>query len=246
MKVLIGIPSYQPGGVGTTALLRTLNRKNTFAYKEETGSLLTWNHNRLLALALNMRNKEDFTHLLLMHSDVSPEADDWFEVLCAESETAQADVLSATIPIKDTSGATSTALDIGKDKWHPVRLSQHQIHELPTTFTTDKLLLNTGLMLINLRCPWLGRVHFHMDDAVEQDEEGRWVARVASEDWEFSRAATQAGAKLYATSAVSLFHHGMAMWGNRAVYGSERDKGTSLNQDIVFVSPDGEMKVLKF
>lgn len=244
MKVLVGIPSYQPGGVGTTALLRTLNRKNTFAYKEETGSLLTWNHNRLLATALNLRQRDDFTHLMLMHSDVSPEDDDWFETFCAEAEASQADVIAATIPIKDNVGATSTALDIGKDKWHPARLSQKQVCDLPKTFTADKLLLNTGLMLINLSCPWLGRVCFHMQDIVEKDAEGNWVARVASEDWEFSREAVASGAKLYATSAVRLFHHGTAMWSNRAVWGG--DWPADLNQEVIFSSPDGEMKVLKF
>lgn len=247
MKLLIGIPSYQPGGVGTVALLQALNRKKSFGYKDETGSLLTWNHNRLLALALNMKAAEGLTHLLIMHSDVEPQTPDWLDILENEMGKSEADVLSAVIPIKDGFGVTSTAIDIGPDIWAPVRLTLRQVSTLPPTFTADKLLLNTGLMLIDLRRPWVEcGACFTIDDQLRQNEQGQWVAKVASEDWNFSRAAALCGARLYATSAVQLIHHGSARFSSREIWGDENDPlCKNQNREHLFMAPDGTMQALK-
>lgn len=250
MHVLVGIPSYGSDNVAAKPLLLALNRKHKFAYRPEQGSLLAYNHNRLLVLGLNLRS-EGVTHLLIMHSDVEPDQEDWFDVMCGTMTESGADILSAVIPIKDATGITSTALDIGESKWKPYRLSLRDVSGLPTTFTTDALLLNTGLMMIALDRPWLergvreGTVKFHIDDDIAVDSEGRFAARVASEDWNFSRFAKACGAKLYATSAIRLMHYGNVSFASNQVWGEGDPLHKSLNKEILFTAPNGEMKAVR-
>lgn len=188
-------------------------------------SWLTRNFNDLFCHALNTR-KEGTTHFLLMHADIVPEPM-WLEKMLAIMKSHDADVLSAIVPIKNQSGFTSTALDQAPhEDAHELRVTRLTMHEVftkyPPTFTHEKILLNTGLMLIDLRKPWVEEVYFRVHDAIEKDSEGNFYSVGMSEDWLFSKDARLLGAKLYATREVKVAHIGTTAFNNGRAWGVEK------------------------
>jgi hypothetical protein len=104
-------------------------------------------------------------------------------------EKTGADVLSAVIPIKSQEGMTSTALDepVGDMplEWRVKRLTMREIFEkYPPTFTTDTLLVNTGLMLVDLQKPWVfdESLVFTIRDKILRYR-GQRVPAIVPEDW---------------------------------------------------------------
>lgn len=185
-------------------------------------SALTFNFNLLFANALNAR-KRGITHFAMMHDDLVPELY-WLDKLHALLEKHRADMISVVAAIKDTRGLTSTALDISLDGsdpyWRPTRLTLTEIfNDYPPTFSHPKLLLNTGLMLIDLRKPWVEEMYFEFDDRIIKNQDGDFVAQFAPEDWNFSRKARSLGAKLLATREVTCKHHGNTVFHNRTIWG---------------------------
>lgn len=231
-KVYLGIPTYD-GRVGETIVNRTLDGQQSeqlFTIHISTGSLLTRNFNLLYSSALNAR-KKGVTHFLLMHEDVAVQksmAGNWIDVFLAIAEREKADILSAVIPIKTHQGLTSTALDEAVDPkldryWRPRRLTMHEIcADYPLTFTHPNLLVNTGLMLVDLRNDWAEKLWFENEDRIVPDplNEGMLTAVTVPEDWNFSRRARAFGAKLCATRELAVLHIGQQKYPNTNAWGT--------------------------
>src|SRR5689334_17640784 len=84
------------------------------------GTLLPTNCNRMLCSALNARKYDWFA---MLHDDIEPPPF-WVDILIDEAERYGADVVSAVVPIKDDSGATSTAIaKPDSDYGHACRLT---------------------------------------------------------------------------------------------------------------------------
>lgn len=212
--VFIGVPTYD-GNVHHGGLMSILHTKFKTPFMIDVGkaSLLAFAFNNLFCQALNRRER-GITHFLLMHADIEPFGP-FLDTLMDVMTRFEADVVSAIVPIKDTSGFTSTALD-EPDRIR--RLTMKEIFERDKTFTAPNLLLNSGLMLVDIRKPWVEKAHFTIRDRV-MNRDGKWRAEVMPEDWGFSRQATQLGAKLVATREVELLHHGSAPYPNSQAWG---------------------------
>lgn len=223
-QVFVGIPTA--GGVVQDQIISSMMMASSAPLiarlRIQSLSWLTKNFNDLYCHALNTR-KEGTTHFLLMHADVVPEPM-WLDKMMALMKSYDADVLSAVIPIKSQDGFTSTALDKppfpGAGDMRVKRLTMHEIFtEYPSTFTHEDILINTGLMLIDLRKPWVEEICFHMEDRVIKDAKGDFVAHGMPEDWLFSRDAKKLGAKLFATREVKVSHVGTAVYNNGYAWG---------------------------
>lgn len=183
-------------------------------------SLLTHGFNLTWATALNWHKAGIVDYFLMHHDDIEIRTHGWLDLMVSEIKRTGAAVLSVVQPIKDGSGSTSTAVDNG-GYWAPRKLTLDEIGMMPETFCAkdtrwpDKaLLINTGLMLIDLSRPewWSkrnadGSFYFHFniaDRIIEVDGEAK--AQVAPEDWNFSRLCR--GLPVYATRKIECFHHG--------------------------------------
>jgi len=191
--------------------------------KVQSYSLLTKNFNDMYCSALNAR-KDGITHFCMLHSDIIPESF-WLDKMLEIMEKYQADMLSAIVPIKDNSGFTSTALDElpyeGAPDHRVRRLTMKEVYtKFPSTFTHERILLNTGLMLINIQNKIFEQCWFNFYDRIERDEEtGEFYPISMPEDWLFSRQARMAGAKLFATREVKLIHRGQQGFSNAFAWG---------------------------
>lgn len=191
-------------------------------------SLLPRNFNELFCAALNAR-KDGITHFCMLHSDIVPHQAGWVDILLDEMNKYQADVISVVVPLKSNTGLTSIALDeqvAGSDAdphWRPRRLTMTEIMgEFPDTFTNEKLLINTGIMLVDLRKPWVENIHFTTEDIIMRKTDGTFYAENVPEDWLFSRHAKAKGAKLFATRKVGCTHYGHQGWVNAYAFGSKK------------------------
>lgn len=226
-KVFLGIPSsdlkVHPDIIASCLKASKAGRLSGF--RTHSYSCLPRNFNELLCAALNAR-EDGITHFCMLHSDVVPHGESWLDVLVEEMNKCQADILSVVIPIKTHQGVTSTALDIPVDGsvhyWRPRRLTMTEIYQnYPETFTDDKLLINTGLMMIDIRGAWAEKVWFEFEDIIYKDGK-KFVAQNVPEDWNFSRRAKQQGAKIFATRKVGVTHYGHTGYGNISIWGSQK------------------------
>ena len=218
MKIFVACPSYD-GKIdfNTANALMHVSQHVVHAIHFANSSLLAFTFNRLFADALNGRNNDGFTHFLMVHADVVPQH--WFgDKMLAIMEEEKAAILSAVLPIKNTRGLTSTAIDT--NEWTPARFTLKQVAKLPETFTHPKILLNTGLMMVDLRKKWVNDAYFTITDKIERLENGRYVQRAQPEDWQFSRLARKLNAgKLCATRAIKALHIGITEFGNQGTWG---------------------------
>lgn len=225
-KLLIGNPSYDRSRMNVSAQL-VAHRGTAIVetiHAEMDGSALTFSFNQLWCAALNGRRSHGVTHFLLWHADVKPIGDDWLNVMFQEMSENEADVLSAIIPIKDSRGLTSTALDNG-DQWRPLRLTQKQVwsKDLPDTWTAEGLMFNTGLMLVDFRKPWVEKICFTMKDKIELGKDGIFRAYCESEDWNFSRQCAALGVNSFVTRKVVTEHYGITRFRSDQIWGNETD-----------------------
>lgn len=196
-------------------------------FKTSSYSLIARNFNELYCAALNAR-EHGITHFAMLHSDIAPHGPGWIDTLLEEMDKYQADILSVVVPIKSHSGMTSTALDEpvnGSDpKWRPRRLTMTEIvSKYPETFTAESLLINTGIMLVDIRKPFAEKIYFKTDDIVMRRENGEFYAENEPEDWRFSRDAKALGAKIFATRKVGVTHYGHQGWVNTHAWGKPTD-----------------------
>ena len=232
-KIIIGLPTYDN---------RTDTRQGLFLYGARTDNLnvvvrarqisaLCWNFNTLYAEALNDRDADYF---LLIHADIVPyDPTFWIRKLISELNGANADILSAVVPVKNKTGITSTAAQSAE---HPTprRLTMREAYQLPVTFKArdiaelygwsehkdQQLLVNTGCMLLDLRRKRnvFEKMYFYTRDGIEK-RDGKFVATFAPEDWNFARDAHANGLTLAATRAVKVMHSGHADYDNASAWG---------------------------
>ncbi len=224
-KVFMAVPCYnrQVNVSLVNGVARAMKDGIAWFYPNSL-SLLAHNFNIMYAAALNAR-KDGATHFLMLHDDISPQEDFWADKLMDEMKKHDADIISVVSPIKSKEGLTSTALEIG-DKWKVRRLAMREIYkDYPETFTDEKLLVNTGCMLVDIRKPFADKCFFNIDDEIVC-ENGVFRPVVMPEDWGFSRMAKSHGAKLFATRAVKIRHHGFNDFPNDQPWGTaETDLG---------------------
>ncbi len=197
---------------------------------QRVSSLLPDAFNSLLCDAFNLDdNGKKATHFLMQHGDIVPQQN-WISIMLDEMESHQLDVLSAVSPIKTVDmDDTSTAVGVvdGKNTRFR-RLMVAETMDLPETFfledtnhePDDKLLVNTGLLCIDLRKPWVKEWMltggFRFETYIMQKEDGEWHSVCLPEDWLFSwDAQTKFGAKVAATTKVRLIHYGEVGFANR-------------------------------
>lgn len=188
------------------ALFRcTNNPEVSTLITSDKNSLVTFNFNIAWANALNYYVNGQLDGFAIIHSDVAAQ-DFWLDVLIEEMKRTNADVVSAVIPIKDDRGLVSVAVETS-DQWAPRVLSVSDVSFLPSTF--DKfdgkpLLVNTGLCLYKFG-EWSKTAHFNIADNIRL-ENGKYCAKVFSEDWSFSKMCHKLNLKVVATKKVSLWH----------------------------------------
>jgi hypothetical protein len=239
--VFLAVPTYD-GRLdnGTFKAILAASRRRIIV-AENNASLLAYNFNALYCMALNLRKTMGVTHFCMLHGDVAP-AGDWLNAMLDEMAATGAEALSAVIPIKNTLGITSTALDLSGDgnvnPWNVRRLTIKEIARMPQTFDGRQaaavlthwdaarlpvLLINTGLLLIDLGAPWAERVLFTIEDRIVRDENGDFRAFVNSEDWNLSRQLHRMGARYFATRRVAVLHSGRHDYSNCGDWGSDVD-----------------------
>lgn len=225
MSIYLGIPCHDGRlDKGHLESLLTYKSPHLRAVNVMSQSMLTKNFNTLFAHALNER-KKGITHFAMLHSDVVPEKM-WLDKLYKLMNEHQADVISAIVPIKSEHGLTSTGFDEaidGVEDWYyrPKRLTMTEAYkEFEPTFTNEKLLVNTGCMLIDIRKAWVEKIWFEFEDKIVEKEPGYFVPICVPEDWNFSRRARAMGAKLFATREVLTWHMGGGAFSNSQAWGS--------------------------
>ncbi len=228
-RILLGMPGY---GKQTSASGRAFWRCSQAQGMEVTreysnGSLLACNFNKLWCTALNMvHNGEQLDYFAMLHDDIGAE-DFWLDKLIAELEEKQLDVLGVAVPIKDTRGVTSIAINHPGDNWEAeCRLTMHDIFQLPETFTSadlagQQLLLNTGCWVVKWNQDWCKQVHFEINDRIVFDRpQNCYRPQVESEDWFFSRQLNDLGLKIGCTRKIAVQHQGEMSFLNTHVWGS--------------------------
>lgn len=168
----------------------------------------------------------NFTHFAMLHDDIVP-VEGWVDILIEDLQASGADVCAAIMPLKDGHGLTSTAIDDPTDPYRVIRrLSMAEVYRLPEVFTAadcgypdNKLLLNTGCWVADIRKPWARKVRFTINDTIRPDESGLLAAEVASEDWNFSRDVQDLGGKVVATRRCGAWHHGSFPFPNDTPWG---------------------------
>lgn len=204
---------------------------------------LAHNFNLHLCMALNARESEGIRWFAMLHSDVEP-ADWWLDTLIDEAERVGADLMSATVALKDNRGLTSTAMSDPADDWSPAcRLSMAQIwHEsFPETFDAEAarvalaslpgelredvpagslLEANVGCFVYRLDRPWSDRISFDVRHRIAVDAGGHHRAEFQSDDWIFSRDVAAAGGRVFCTRKVKTVHKGGAHFVNDHAWGT--------------------------
>lgn len=233
--------------------------------KVQQSSLLASACNDLWCSALNKRKELDLKWFVLLHADIVPP--EWFvDRLIDIAEKHDADLLSAVVPIKQTSGVTSTAISGPDNFTRLTRLTMKQINhpnfpetfnwhdvfetfesEMPPELTIDFphvgeadkipfLLVNTGCMVCRLDREWCNNVHFTINDRITQGLGGIFEYQVEPEDWYFSRRVAELGGKVMATRALAVEHIGTRPFRSNEVWGDNIDAQTL--QSSVYSNPN--------
>lgn len=212
-RTALSIPTYD-GRIRIETMFSVLNATknlNATLIQSIGSSLLTKCFNQLWTSALNARKPHGITHFAMIHSDLGVEAG-WLDKMHEIMKKTSADVVSSVIALKAAGGMTSTAEET-EDEFLPRNYSLSECTN--GTWTSPGLLVNTGLILCDLRGAWVDNVCFSMRDQIRISTTGERYALCASEDWDFSRQAKKYGAKLFATTEIRVDHYGHAMYPNR-------------------------------
>ncbi len=198
--------------------------KHTIGLGNVDSSAICFTMNSMWLDAIEAYKAGRIRYFMMWHTDIIPEnyvVDKMVDLM----ERSEADILSAIVPLKNEMGLTSTAIDEPMGDADPYfrvkRYTMREVHNLPETFTHPKLLLNTGLMIVDLSKAWCQSddVFFTIEDRIIRYR-GRRLPVIWPEDWGFSRRARAAGAqKLVATRAVQLEHAGIANHPNYIPWG---------------------------
>lgn len=191
-------------------------------YKHRSSSAM-YNYNFMWAKALDdtWMNGAPLDFFAMIHDDVyAPKG--WMDVAISEMRRLKVDLVSFCLPIADDRGVTSTAMESGK-LYSPNLVTIAEALSKPKTWTHPDLLISSGLWVCNLQSPCFKGTYFRMQDWVETLPDGKHVARVISEDWDFSRQVKANGGKIAASTAVK-FYHREPKYHNHYAWGTESDK----------------------
>ena len=224
-RVLYHIPTYDGTmrmGINQALIETVQSQKCDLVITSTLSSLLAYGFNIGFCKALNLR-KEGVTHYAMNHSDVEPEAL-WLTKALDIMDEKKADVLSVILPIKTPAGLTSIGLIKGITWPKTVkRLTMTDVYQRGPTFTDPDIVVNTGLLLIDMRKAWVENAYFEIQDRILKDQAGKFYASNLSEDWFFSIRARQMGAKIWATRAIKAKHVGGANYENDHPWGTTKE-----------------------
>lgn len=239
-RIVLGTPGYgrQTAGSSRGFWRACADMSHVWNYYQN-GSLLASNFNQLWCLALNLVHQgERVDYFAMLHDDVAPE-DFWLDKLIDELEAKELDVLSVAVPIKDSRGLTSMALQNPGDNWLPLyRLSMHDVHQLPETFTSEDtgapLLLNTGCWVAKWNQDWCKRIHFEINDRIVFNKAcNRYQAQTEPEDWYFSRLCHEMQLKIGATRKIAVEHCGDMNFTNQRPWGTHKYDSEAAGHSLV-------------
>lgn len=227
IDVCLALPSYDGRRVNAIQMMTAGQDVRRIHYMTAQGSLLAHVFNRTLVEARGWRDKGLATHYVMLHDDIGPEIP-WLRKLWEQYQSITPvrfldmdcrGVLSVVSPIKSPHMLTSTAVDVPDGKfWEHRKLSLKEVAALPVTFNASHvggpLLVNTGLMMFDLREPWVDKLVFNIRDGIEVVD-GKPQAVVEPEDWGMSRWLNSRGIPVHATRAVELSHFGGLGWSNQ-------------------------------
>ncbi len=226
-RVYSCIPTYgsEHPGAGCSHYVLPTKGKCEIIPGYSISSALCSSFNKSYCIALNMARVGMIDYFLMHHSDIEILQHGWLDDMIEESQRVGAAVLSVVQPIKDLSDETSTATETD-DPWRPIKFKLSQLETLPETFCTadvqrvlhsrGNLLINTGLMLVDLRRPEFFekdnggklQIHFRMQDRIIETESGELFSQFRPEDWEYSRMCHAAGLSVWATRKIKCYHYG--------------------------------------
>jgi hypothetical protein len=233
-NAFVGIPTGAGDSMSAAtanALVNASNARHNVSVRTMSGSILTCTFNSLYANALNMMDELNLKYFIMLHNDIGPIPEDWLDKLINLANEHDADILSVVSPIKSEMGLTSTAIDT--DPYRPRRITMTEIQKLPGTFGAKDLpenqahskcglLINTGVMLVNLHKAASRNLFFEFNDRIirlKNKGKEEYVAEVEPEDWNFSRKANAAGLRVFATSEIPLLHVGTLPYSNMGGWG---------------------------
>ena len=223
-KPFIGIPTHDNRICYETAMSLYATGTDNAVVSIKGMSLLSCNFNVLLCDCLNQADREGITHFCLLHSDIVPRTDGWLAKMLDIMRRDQLQILSVVSPIKATTpeneGAISCGLssDTGLD-----RLTLDRLKDLPATFGrpeckaafgNDRLVFNSGLLLVRLQGFDAEKCFFRMEDHVRKVA-GTYHVACLPEDWMFSAMAMRACYKYAVTTEIELTHYGTHGWSNQ-------------------------------
>ena len=227
-KIYLGMPGYgkQTAQAGR-GFWRASRNMDHVTNEYRNGSLLASNFNQLWCGALNLvHSGGQVDYFAMLHDDIGPD-DYWLDTLIEELESNDLDLLGVVVPIKDSRGVTSIALDRPGDHWMAhSRLTMHDVFALPETFTSEDIglpiLLNSGCWVCRFDLSWAKKVHFAVNDRIVFNRAAnRYQSQTESEDWFFSRLCHEIGLKIGATRKVHVVHQGDMMFSNARPWGTD-------------------------
>ncbi len=237
IKVIVSMPLYpngqmsQPSAAAFYAYALAPNPNVEIVTRlHSSSSASQFAYDMVWCGAINQFNEGGATHFCRLDCDVVPTHHNWLGILVDELLKHDADIMTAVVPLKDDRGFTSTAIDDTGDLWNPRILTMTEVFDRHETFTDPDILVNTGLYLVDLSKPWVQArnedgslaVSHHMRNKIIQRPDGKWEARMRSEDWEMSRDLRKVGAvKQYATRKVELYHE-FPRYANWKVWGTQK------------------------
>lgn len=225
-KPVLALPTYDGSSMNRSAVVSYARHFPEGAIIEPSSSCLGQAFNMGYQYARKEADAGNATHFIMLHADVVPLNHDWGQILLEECELNKATALSAILPIKTSEGVTSTAIEtretVESNHWHPVRFTMKEVMQLPETFSHPRLLLNTGLMVIDLRYECTRKIVFDIQCGIHFD---RYEPYFLPEDWLMSRYVRDNGGTLCATRKVRALHLGKAPYGNDKPWGSKETEG---------------------
>lgn len=204
MILFVGLPSHDGTRLNGIALADIIRYRPDAVLAERFGCFLPANRNDLWCQALNMNPRP--SRFLWLDADVIP-TPDFVGVLEGEMRATGAHLMGGVVSMKTTRGDTSIALDADAFGRKTTRMNISELDAYPTTFTHERLLLSTGLILVDFTAPWVEQVSFATEDRIEK-RDGKFVTINDSEDYRWCRQVRALGGSIWATRKVGTTHVG--------------------------------------
>ena len=231
MNVFLAAPTYS--GIrhdGSATGIRFCTRRHLVNVPPSKSSLMDRGMNVLWSMALEDHDRGRADLFAMIHSDVEPEMF-WLDAYVEIMMHRGVDVVSGIIPCKEGTGRTSVAIDDPDDPIGVERvLTLDEVYNLPETFGAEvcpgrRLLVNNGLLLVDLRKPWCDdpSILWHTENRIDRikqpDGSIRRIVRCYPQDWYFSRQVQRLGGTVAATRKVQIIHHGDGIYPNTTPWG---------------------------